>query len=276
VLLAERFRQAVALLCVDVRDAHGRMTRTPAGTVFFVGVPVTEHECQVYMVTARHVVVAAQHFGNLWLRVNLKPEAIAPGGAGFADIDITTFPWLEHDDTDVAAATIGTIPPEVEWAFLFHHDIARIDYVKTNAVGVGDEVFFPGLFSPLPGRGRFQPIVRFGRIAMMPEEKVTIRISPKRPVEVDAYLIEAHAWGGHNGSPVFVHGRGDDNGKGRGPGEPAPALLGLVSGHVPVRARTLRDSLDSTAQSDNAGIAVVIPGQAILDLLVLEPNRRSL
>jgi hypothetical protein len=276
VLLAERFRQAVALLCVDVPDANGHRRRTPAGTVFFVGVPVTEHECQVYMVTARHVVVAAQHFGNLWLRVNLKPEAVAPGEAGFGDIDITSFPWNEHSETDVAAATIGTVPPEVEWAFLFHHDIARIDYLTRHDIGVGDEVFFPGLFSPLPGRGRFQPIVRFGRIAMMPDEKVVVRISPREPVEVDAYLIEAHAWGGHSGSPVFVHGRGGEPGNGRERGEPTPALIGLVSGHVPVRTRPLRDSLDSTAESDNAGIAVVIPGQAILDLLVLEPNRRSL
>jgi hypothetical protein len=51
-------------------------------------------------------------------------------------------------------------------------------------------------------------------------------------------------------------------------GGTAPALLGLVSGHYPIprQPEHVRDSLDSTIGSANAGIAVVVPAQAIIDV----------
>jgi hypothetical protein len=221
----------------------------------------------VYVATARHVVIGARAYGPLYLRLNLRSELLGPGAPGYVDRPIAPDAWVEHKDTDIAIATLGGCPPQVDFRWVQQEILASDEYVAAHEIGVGDEVFFAGLFSPHPGIERFQPIVRFGTLSMMPHEKVTIEIEPRTPKDVDAYLVEARSWGGHSGSPTFIYYPPD-----RRPGAVmlggTPALLGLVSAHFPIRKNAvLRDSLDSTPANENAGIAVVVPAQGIIDLL---------
>jgi hypothetical protein len=60
-----------------------------------------------------------------------------------------------------------------------------------------------GLFSEHPGGDHNEPIARFGNIALMPAEKVTVDVGDST-AHIRAYLVEARSWGGHSGSPAFV------------------------------------------------------------------------
>ena len=263
-LIDQQFRKSVALLCVDVGTR-----RIAAGTAFFVGVPIASDAVVPYVVTALHCVYAARPFGPLHLRLNLRSELVPHGAPGFVDLPLAPDAWIEHPTTDVAIARMPALTQTTDWLWIPQVMIASAEYVSTQGVGVGDEVFFAGLFSQHPGLQRFQPIVRFGNISMMPHEKVSIEVLPGVATEVDAYLIEARSWGGHSGSPTFIYYPPDRRPGVVAVGGPAPALLGLVSAHYPVpnEPEAMRDSLDSTQGSPNAGIAVVVLAQAILDLL---------
>jgi hypothetical protein len=274
VLIDEQFRKAAGLLWVEARRPNGTIEGVAGGTAFFVMVPSSPDGLfnVVYAVTAAHVVHAARPFGPLHLRVNVKEEHAASLNAGYADLTIDPDAWIEHPTTDVAAAPMPSLNEKADWRTIPVSMVASDQYTAERRVGVGDEVFFVGLFSRLPGRSRFQPIIRFGNISMMPHEKVRIEIIRGVETMVDAYLIEARSWGGHSGSPAFIYYPPDRDAGTTGNysfGGAAPALLGLISGHFPIPLQSaLRDSLDSTAESANAGIAVVIPAQAILDILM--------
>jgi hypothetical protein len=67
-------------------------------------------------------------------------------------------------------------------------------------VGPGDETFMPGRFVGRDGKQRNTPTVRFGNIAQMPEEPLTVGGH-----EQECYLIEARSIPGYSGAPVFLH-----------------------------------------------------------------------
>jgi hypothetical protein len=125
-----------------------------------------------------------------------------------------------------------------------------------------------GLFKKYSGEERMQPIVRFGRTSCLPDERVPLKLSPGSARKlVEAYLAETLSWGGESGSPVFTYGNRLSN----PPSVPlslmSPKLVGLLHGHYPIEEKV--KPLDSQMGSVdlNAGIAVVIPSQAIIDTL---------
>ena len=273
-LIDEQFRKCVTLLSVEGTDRlSGDVGSIPVGTGFFVSVPFggDPNRGVVYVVTALHVLYGSRPTHPLQARLNLHSDTwVESGQPRFIDIPIPTENWVEHATSDVAVAPMPNLLAAVDARWIDIGTLAGSSYIEQRGVGVGEEVFFTGLFSQHPGRQLFQPIVRFGNISMMPHEKVIVKIIPDTPVPIDAYLVEARSWGGHSGSPAFVYLAPDRN-----PGsltfssEGFIALLGLVSGHypIPVSEHYPRDSLDSTVGSANSGIAVVVPSQAILDLL---------
>jgi hypothetical protein len=66
--------------------------------------------------------------------------------------------------------------------------------------GVGDEVFICGAFVGRVGYRKNIPVVRIGNIAAMPEEPIDFA-SPRQA----AYLIETRSLGGTSGSPIFLN-----------------------------------------------------------------------
>jgi hypothetical protein len=61
-----------------------------------------------------------------------------------------------------------------------------------------------GLFTPFIGNRRNFPVVRFGRVAMLSDEKIPWT---ERGIEqsLDLYLIECQSFGGNSGAPVFFY-----------------------------------------------------------------------
>ena len=226
-LVDEQFRQCATFLFVDGTDADtGELVRKPAGTASLISVPLEDDRFVAYAVTALHVVTGSRPHGPLYVRVNKT-------GGGYEDIAIPSDDWVESSETDVAVAPMPAARADLDWKF-FPLDLLATDaFVAEKDVGPGDEVFFVGLFSLLPGRERVQPIVRFGNISLMPHEKIPVRLEPGgSPKLVDAYLVEARSWGGQSGSPAFVYFPVDRRpGSIQIGGSDMYRLLGLVSGH---------------------------------------------
>jgi hypothetical protein len=225
--------------------------------------PLRENESWYihYLVTARHMVVLARKYGSLSARIHL-----ADGTTTF--IDIPADSWREHHSTEVAVALLR------EWRPIDQTNISIAAFeldelVKQHRVSIGDEVFFMGLFSEHPGADRNEPIARFGNIALMPGEKVTVDTGDST-ARIRAYLVEARSWGGHSGSPAFVFFPPDRFLNSISVSESLPIfLLGLVQGHYDVH-REMRFQGDVGQVSVNAGIATVVPAQEIHDLLMSE------
>jgi hypothetical protein len=130
--------------------------------------------------------------------------------------------------------------------------------LRSQKIGVGSEVFFTGMFVPFQGQQRNYPIVRFGRVAMMPDEKV-----PNNQLAFDAYFVETFAFGGNSGSPVFFYSSTEDR----------PVMLaGVMKGYFvdlePVlSAKSIADTKSASMSQNNSGIAIVVPAEHIRRIL---------
>lgn len=140
--------------------------------------------------------------------------------------------------------------------------LSRADIIQ-NKVEEGDSVLFTGLFVQMQGQAHSEPIIREGKIAMMPSEKISTTLK----IPGDVYLVDCHVFGGNSGSPMLVNLAGQ-----RGRGWILGAnykLLGIVSGYVTETANSEFLPVASYAGTvaENSGIAMVVPAQKVLDLL---------
>ena len=181
--------------------------------------------------------------------------------------------WLLHptdSGVDVAVLRLG-IPAAFDH-LVFPHSLCITDEtLKSNEVGLGDEVFVVGLFKHHHGNRRNIPIVRVGNLAALAEEKV----STKDFGLVDAYLIEARSIGGLSGSPVFLNlgvVRRIDNQIKHATGGPMVFLLGLIHGHYDVPSSSVDESQEDgtdhlTTERVNTGMAIVVPMHKIFEVV---------
>lgn len=236
-----------------------------AGTVFFVGIRISETLFATYAVTARHVIEELTKRSidpiNVHFRVNLKA-----GGSAVAPISLGEWSYHSTENCDVAVTSVS-IADELDHKFLDVETFATQDVISKEAISLGDELFLVGLFSKHSGNARNIPILRVANIAAMPEEKVQTSMG-----NMDAYLIEARSIGGISGSPVFVHLNGvrKVGNEHRVIADSKFYLLGLMHGHwdVPATTQELPGPDALGAEKINTGIAVVIPAQKISDILM--------
>lgn len=243
------------------------------GTAFFVGYPLADGDARnfIYVVTARHVIAGAQASGldRVLLRLNTVVGATQYVATNIAD-------WAFHPDESVAddVAILQWTPDAAVFAYksIGLEIIATDEILTANRVGVGDDVFLPGLFVNHAGTERNLPIMRLGNIAAMPVEPVATQIGA-----LPAYLVEARSIGGLSGSPVFVNVGLirlppqtvllSTRGEGEAP-VPDFLLMGLVHGHFarrPVPTDAVADGLSE--ETINMGIAIVLPAERIRDVL---------
>jgi hypothetical protein len=246
----------------------------PDGTTFFVRLHSDDpgHRgpiSAIYAVTAKHLLDRYRQDGSdqAWLRLNKRS-----GGVGRIPTKISD--WRQHTNADVAIHS---------WPIDHDFDITPFpirqhlidDIVTQWAVGPGDEVFLSGLFWQHAGQTKNAPIVRIGNIAAMRGEKIdTTNYGP-----MDAYLVEVRSVGGLSGSPVFFNGEGQRKVKRQAVGiggRPLSGrtevrammtgffLLGLVHGHYNVNAQRI-DGVDDVI---NSGVAIVIPADKVLELIL--------
>ena len=196
VIVPDEVRKCVAF--IGYRPAGG-IPRF-AGTCFFAGRPVegVPDRNFFYAITAKHVLDGIRDAGcnEILLRLNQKDGSAVWASSSLSD---RFYHPDESEVVDVAVAYFN-LPDGIDHLIYPLASTATEERIDKEGIGVGEEVFFPGLFIHHYGKGRNLPILRAGNIAAMPEEKVDTQLGP-----IDAYLVEARSIGGLSGSPVFVH-----------------------------------------------------------------------
>jgi hypothetical protein len=254
--IPDEIRKCVGFVGFQMADGSVRL----AGTVFFVRRQIQGLDRMfTYAITAKHVVQKIKDKGldGVLLRLNVKGLNALWAKSKMED-------WHIHPDptVDVAVMRFGLTDQ-------MDHKVFPLEGAATNAVianhqiGIGDEVFLAGLFSPHYGKKNNIPIVRVGNIAAMPQEKVNTHIG-----EIDAYLIEARSIGGLSGSPVFVQIGGMRHGVVTVSSGLQFFLLGLMHGHFDSQILQ-KDATEDTikAETVNMGIGIVVPVEKIMETI---------
>jgi hypothetical protein len=249
----------------------------PLGTGFFLGVPIANPESPTWVavvITALHVINQIEDVSRadkrIFLRVNTKE-----GGVDY--IHIPEGNWIRPDIEDqlengIVDAAVCWFPGNntVKYDYLLmpsSNEIAFNQLLDDEDIGIGEDVFFTGLFIRHTETQRNEPIIRSGVIAAMPK---TISID-RAPGKQHAFLVESRSMGGFSGSPVFVAPglfRFDEDGKPKiRPTFGASYLIGVISGHWEAKEEIqILGDLPERA-SLNMGIAKVTPMEKVFPLI---------
>jgi hypothetical protein len=265
---------------------------TPAqanGTGFIVTVPApVPGRAWFYVITAKHVVhtnsndLSSPLFSTLWIRVNEKS-----GGSSMHGVNLITSGQDQsvffHSDPSVDIAVMAITPTDVDAIdikSLPENMLVTADDFKNLNIGVGTDMFFTGMFTSFLGEKRSYPIVRFGKLAMIPDEKINFG-----PLPAEGYLMEAFSFGGNSGSPVFFYPSADNTPGaltlGPRPIKIAGVMRGFFGDFEPVQLLQTQTGVQAQpgapipVSNGNSGIAFVVPARFISEILHL-PELESL
>ncbi len=240
----------------------------PLGTAFFCH--IVQGGCVFpYLITCRHVVQDVLDAGlPIYIRLNLTSEP------NVEYIELSG-DWVFHEDSAVDLAVLEWTPPKAKPPTTFAAlPIPHIFITKQiaeelgrdgHAIGEGDDVLFIGLFPQYQGYLRNFPIVRFGKIPLVTNEKIW------GPREVAPYFfVECHAYRGNSGSPMYVRlpYKGNDGGLDTGSTK-APErlfLLGVAAGNYPKQDKVQRGP-DSYEVQAEYGVSLVVPAQSLVEII---------
>jgi len=130
-------------------------------------------------------------------------------------------------------------------------DFARkavLNHIRANE---DDDVIFSGLFLNFQGAMRNYPIVRHGKIAMLPDEKVFFdETDPPQ----DLILAEVTSFGGNSGSPVFLE-------------LPLLRIPQIADAKRYYLLGVMKGFFGAPNVPQNSGIAAIVPSEEIFQLL---------
>ena len=182
-----------------------------------------------------------------------------------------------HTDPTVDLAVIPILPNQnvIDFKMLPDDLIADAKKFKELKITEGSDVFFTGMFTPHLGQQKNYPVVRFGKVALVTDEKVNWNGTP-----MDLYLIETSSYGGNSGSPVFFYLGADRDPGSLYVGPPQLFLAGIMMGAfqniAPIQA--IGTSVIPISTS-NLGIAAVVPANKLRELLdsdAMKAQRKAL
>jgi hypothetical protein len=251
---------------------------------------------RLYLVTARHNIERAGLNTVLKARHNIT-------GSKYIESEYNTDDFRQHPTTDIAVHPLQLFSKLKEanialdkltsWG-LDDYLMVRRDEIQDGYVACSSGVVVVSMFHLHTGEEFMQAIHRFGRIAMIPREKIEVSLGYSKQ-KIDSILIETMVWPGASGAPVFTN----RSKPGKSIYDKVPLrLLGLLSSHfeIPTEDRTSKkisefaekirkessESNKSTTCSSpeqktspeitkvhlNTGISVVIPAYQIREFLL--------
>ncbi len=179
----------------------------------------------------------------------------------------------EDPDADVALCPISISDSIYDFRQLAPDMFVTESKIQALKLNETDEVLFSGLFLPYHGAMKNYPIVRHGKIALIPKEKIPWSNPAGGYSMQDLYLADITSWGGNSGSPVFIRRNGATE-QGALFSGVQYLLLGVMQGYFNSERPATLDTAEITDTahldvnlSDNSGIAAVVPAQKILDIL---------
>lgn len=238
----------------------------PNGTGFFVGVSdSTSQKIAVYFITAKHVLKKRNSFlDNIYLRLNLRDSLSQIGNIPLTINGVNKNVFTHSDETvDIVVIPVNVDPSIFDHLWLPKEILSNRKTFKDLNIREGSDVFFTGMFTPFLGDKRIYPIVRFGRVALVTDEKI-----PWGNEMTNLYLIESSSYGGNSGSPVFFY-LGADRGNGSIiVGSPGLKLAGIMKGYFGENSPIKIIDTQKTPVSDrNLGIAAVVPSYFLEEIL---------
>jgi len=242
------------------------------GTGFFVGVKNESNPnvFNVYFVTAKHVLkdINGNYFPEIFLRINTKN-----GGSELIKVLMKDTKLFEHTDNDVDIVTFPLLPNQDVFDFRFIQNdlIANNEVVKNNDISEGDDIFFTGLFTSHIGQKKNQPIIRFGKVSLMSDEKIEWKEENKPVKFLDLYLLECQSFGGNSGSPVFFQLNPLRNPGQMNIGGQTIFLAGLMTGSfLNANQVKINNEVPNLISMQNIGIAAVTPAYKLHEILFSE------
>jgi hypothetical protein len=218
-----------------------------------------------YFVTAKHVLLDSN--GHFRPQVFVRLNKIA-GGVGLNRLILSgesALPICTHPDTTVDLAVIPAYPLREIYAYAIIEEeiVITRDKFKQARITEGDDVFFAGLFAPFVGTERNYPVMRFGHVALLSEEKI-----PWMNQMLDLYLVECLTYGGNSGSPVFIYKPGI-------PGMKPLFLAGVVMGSFNESSEVKMASSATPVAYQNMGITAVVPAYFLHEILFSDELRAA-
>jgi len=247
------------------------------GTGFLIQIPAPELNPQAIMtllVTNRHMIrepgpdgaIGSGPYANA-LQLKFNRKAPKPDGNSFDEVTVPVMNengqlncFVNETDLslDLAICPVHLDTDDWDTKELSENFFVTPQIIKSEHIDESTELFFAGLFVSFEGNKRNIPIVRHGKIAMMPEEQIGAS---------DYYLADVMSFGGNSGSPVFVRTGGFQD---SGPVQPKYYLLGIMQGFFPVDSPVaVETGILQGAAKENTGVAAVIPASKILEILAL-------
>jgi hypothetical protein len=127
------------------------------------------------------------------------------------------------------------------------------------------------MFTAHLGEEKNYPIVRFGRVALLSDEKVSFMNQMR-----DLYLLETFSFGGNSGSPVFIYLGADRQPGSLMLGGPVLKLAGVMSGTFQNASKVLEVQTATTELSfENIGIAAVVPCYHLQEIILSEEMKKA-
>ncbi len=242
---------------------------SPYGTGFFVSVPVEKSSDRVsgYFVTAKHVLQdeKGNFLPEIVLRLNQRD-----GNATYAPYQLNPENILLHEENEVDIAVIPIAPEQttIDYKFIQHDLISTPEYIKQNQIEEGDDVFFTGLFTSYLGKKKNHPIIRFGKVALMTDEKIDWKEKDKPAISTELYLVECQSFGGNSGSPIFFNLSPMRKPGVMSVGGSKITLAGVIKGSfLSANEIGVIGKTEELYSSENVGISAVTPAYKLKEIL---------
>jgi hypothetical protein len=254
---------------IFILDSGGNLQ--PHGTGFFVGVSHegNKNTLTSYFVTAKHVLQDLQ--GHYYPEIILRLNKLQ-GNSELIRIPTKDIKIIEHPDKDVDIAAFEFLPDVKIFDFkcISSTLIANTPLMEQHKITEGDDVFFAGLFTGHIGQIRNQPIIRFGKVSLISNEKILWQENNKPPTYRDLYLLECQSFGGNSGSPVFFDLSPVRNAGQLLVGGKQIFLAGVMTGSF-LQGSNIQQVTETAASRlislQNAGIAAVTPAEKLHHML---------
>ncbi len=240
---------------IFVKDSSNRLT--PQGTGFFVLLVAhqkTDTAKFGYVVTAKSTLKKpdGSYFDTVYIRINRKDGYCDTLNIPLMNTGIPRY--FLHPDSTVDLAVIPAYPDANRYDYLFTPVgmIAPMDLFKKENIAEGDEVFYTGMLDSHIGMFKNIPVVRFGKIVQMSDEKY---LWEKQYAEL--YLVETALSIESKGSPLYYYAESSKD-TGNITILTKFFLVGIVSGKY-------------GESKGNAGLARVIPAYKLSEVLNTQP-----
>lgn len=230
------------------------------GTGFLMFIPASDTTKRyIYLITAKHVLLDTNDIplNIIYAKFNTKDST---------ELLKVTLKWsgsnktvFIHPDSTVDLAIIPVVlPKQLYYTLIPAKDLIYKSEYDSLGISVGTDVFFTGLFTAFTGSKSIYPIFRFGKICLIPRERIEFNGEFK-----DLVLLETSSFGGNSGSPVIFKYFNPSNKK------VTVKIAGVLIGGFEKKRLIAKDNTTNKEIFDTSsmGISAIVPAEYIQEIL---------